>query len=317
MSYISITYRQLNQKSQQLADWLKQEGVGADSIVGIMVERSLEMIIGIFGILKAGGAYLPLDPNYPEERIKYMLTDSSARTLLTHKDIVPSPSTLTSTCQVSPTNLAYIIYTSGSTGSPKGVMMQHSSAVNILVAMQREFPLEESDAYLLKTSYVFDVSVTELFGWFLGGARLVIMEKEGEKNPGKIMDTVERTGITHMNFVPSMFHSFTGELNPGSVRKLAPLKYIFLAGEALLPGVVNEFRQFNTSIVLENIYGPTEAAVYSSKYSLSGWNGSASIPIGKPMQNIKLFILDKDNRLQPIGIPGELCIGGPGLAVDI
>ncbi|MFC2146112.1 amino acid adenylation domain-containing protein, partial [Acidobacteriota bacterium] len=320
MTYIS--YRQLNEKSNQLASLLKEKGVKSDTIVGIMVERSVEMIIGILAILKAGGAYLPIEADYPEERITYMFKDSGAEILLKDKDFTPEafnnrPKGASSHLHLSPVpaaSLAYIIYTSGSTGKPKGVMVEHQSAVNVLSALQKEYPLKKADTFLFKTSVVFDVSVTELFGWFFGAGQLIILEKDGEKDPDKILSAIQRAGVTHVNFVPSMFNFFLEILNSQNINKLSSLKYIFLAGEALLPGVVDKFRRFNTTIALENIYGPTEGTVYSSKYSLTDWENSGSIPIGSPMQNNKLYILDKYHHLQPIGIPGELCIAGVGLA---
>jgi amino acid adenylation domain-containing protein/non-ribosomal peptide synthase protein (TIGR01720 family) len=344
---IAITYGELNQKSRQLALLLKERGVKPDTIVGLMVDRSVEMIVGILGILKAGGAYMPIDPEYPEERVHYMLKDSEVNILVKNSNIlsgnkivncqlsivngqlnsplergapkgrgVSKPSTLTPTCQVSPANLAYIIYTSGTTGKPKGVMVEHRSAVNTLAALQNKYPFEEQDVYLLKTSYVFDVSVTELFGWFLGkrGGKLAILEKGGEKDPKTIIDTIANAGVTHINFVPSMFNVFAEAINPQNTKKLSGLRYIFLAGEALLPPSVNRFRNLNKQIALENIYGPTEAAIYASWYSLSLWSGHDNIPIGKPLPNVRLFILDKYKHLQVIGVPGELCIAGAGLA---
>jgi amino acid adenylation domain-containing protein len=322
-----ITYHELNKKANQLAFLLKEKGVKTNNIVGILLERSLDMIIGILGILKAGGAYLPIEPDYPEERIVYMLKDSGAEILLKDKDFTPeafnncpkgaSPLGIWNLeFGISPRGgqLAYIIYTSGSAGTPKGVMVEQPSVVNVLLALQKEYPFGKSDAYLFKTSVVFDVSVTELFGWFFGAGRLVILEKDGEKDPGKITDIIEQTSISHINFVPSMFNAFLETLDRHNINRLSGLKYIFLAGEALLPGVINKFRQLGTGIQLENIYGPTEGTVYSSKYPLSHWHGRGSIPIGKPIRNIKLYILDKDNHLQPIGVPGELCIAGVGVA---
>jgi tyrocidine synthetase-3 len=337
---IHITYREISRKSGQLAHLLRQKDVQPDTIVGIMVERSLEMIMGILGILKAGGAYLPIDPEYPEERINYMLKDSGAKLLVTtdnkegekvrswegekillELEEIPKsskcsthPLTFLPSYLQSPSNLAYVIYTSGSTGRPKGVMVEHVSAINILLALQYRYPLWESDVYLLKTSYVFDVSVAELFGWFPGGGRLAVLEKGGEKDPQKILDTIEHDGITHVNFVPSMFNAFVEKLNSQNVGKLSGLKYIFLAGEALLPGMVNKFRRLHTQVALENIYGPTEGTVYSSWYSLSQWSGMGRVPIGKPLQNVGLYILDKKDHLQMVGVPGELCISGIGLS---
>ncbi|MCP5052951.1 MAG: amino acid adenylation domain-containing protein, partial [bacterium] len=197
---------------------------------------------------------------------------------------------------------------------PKGVMIEHRSVVNILTAMQRQYPLNKFETFVLKMSYVFDVSVAELFGWFRGGGRFVLLERGGEKDPLKIVDAIENAQITHINFVPSVFNIFVDQLNHRNVKKLSTLKYILLCGEAVLPGSVEKFRQLNTGTVLENIYGPTEATVYSSNYSLSQWDGDGPIPIGKPMQNIIHYILGKGNQLQPIGVPGELSIGGTGVA---
>jgi tyrocidine synthetase-3 len=328
MTHMShVSYRELNKKANQMASLLKEKGIKSDTIVGILLERSIDMIIGILAVLKAGGAYMPIDPDYPGERINFMLADSGAAILLKHNDLTPEafnncPKGTSSfgiwnlEFGISPPGgqLAYIIYTSGSTGKPKGVMVDHKSVVNILFTLQKEYPFKKSDAYLFKTSVVFDVSVIELFGWFFGAGRLIILEKNGQKDPNKILGAIERMDVTHINFVPSMFNAFLEVLNPQEVNRLTGLKYIFLAGEALLPGVVNKFGQLGTRIQLENIYGPTEGTVYSSKYSLSHWDSRRSIPIGKPMRNIKLYILNKDNYLQPIGVPGELCIAGVGLA---
>jgi non-ribosomal peptide synthetase component F len=239
---VQLTYKELNEKSYQLAEVLREKGVRADNIVGIMLERSVEMIIGILGILKAGGAYLPIDPGYPRERIDYMLKDSGAGILLTN--LSAGHHFHRSSNQFSthhPGNLAYVIYTSGSTGKPRGVMVNHCPVVNILTALQRMYPFKETDAYLGKTSYLFDVSVIELFGWFLGGGRLVLLEKGGERDPGKILAAVEYHRITHINFVPTMFNVFADELREEKVNSLGHLRYIFLAGEALPAGVVDKF----------------------------------------------------------------------------
>jgi len=344
---VSLTYKELNQKSHGLACQLKEKGVGPDTIVPIMVGRSIEMIVGILGILKAGGAYLPIDPEYPEERIQYILKDSNARIFLKKSEIRISksetnPNDRNSNDQkkansynvldfealdfefvsnfefrasnLNPSSLAYIIYTSGSTGKPKGVLVEHQSAVNILVDLQRKYPLTGKDVYLFKTSYLFDVSVTELFGWFLDGGRCALLEKEGEKDPQQILTAVQLHQVTHINFVPSMFSLFLEVLKTDDIYKLSSLKYIFLAGEALPAHLVHKFRNLGTDILLENIYGPTEGTIYSCNYSLSHWQGSGSIPIGRPMQNVKLYILDRQNDIQPLGVPGELCIGGIGVA---
>ncbi|MCP4146802.1 MAG: amino acid adenylation domain-containing protein, partial [bacterium] len=209
---------------------------------------------------------------------------------------------------------AYIIYTSGSTGTPRGVLVEHRSAVNILTALQERYPLGETGTYLLKTSYMFDVSVTEIFGWYFGGGRLALLEKGGEKEPSKILAAVERAGVTHINFVPGMFNIFVEALNSENISKLSRLEYIFLAGEALKGQSVAKFRHLDSKTALENIYGPTEATIYAAGYSLSQWKENEEVPIGKPMPNYRLYILDGNNNIQPLGVPGELCIAGVGLA---
>ncbi|MDQ1350457.1 MAG: hypothetical protein QG657_759 [Acidobacteriota bacterium] len=344
----NITYKKLDVQSNRLAHLLIEKGVLADNIIGIMAERSIDLVIDIMGILKAGGAYLPIDPSYPQDRIDYMLADSAVKILIIKSEIRISKYETNPNDQkiniqnknvedlmvldfehldfefvsnfeyrasnLLPANLAYIIYTSGSTGKPKGVTVEHGSAVNLLYSLQNEYPFVESDTYLLKTSYTFDVSVTELFGWYMGGGKLAILEKNGEKDPQVIFDWIERYFVTHINFVPPMFNAFATQLDSKHIKRLSSLKYIFLAGEALLPEFVKNFRSLNTSVRLENIYGPTENSVYSSKYSLADWSESRSVPIGRPLPNIKLFILNKYNYLQAIGISGELCISGLGLA---
>jgi amino acid adenylation domain-containing protein len=332
-----LTYRELNNRSNRLAHLLKKKGLKTGNIVGIMVERSLEMLIGLIGIMKAGGAYLPIEPDYPEERKRYMLADSASKVLVTtqalSKDIkldkeiiylsdaidrVPAPLPPHPSPAAANSCPAYVIYTSGSTGKPKGVLVEHASVVNILFALQQRYPLTTGDTYLFKTSYLFDVSVTELFGWYMGGSSLSVLAPGGEKDPQRIIETIESDSVTHINFVPSMFGVFLEVLQSDSrlMDRLTSLRYIFLAGEALPPAFVEWFRQLDPAgrIRLENIYGPTEATIYASYYSLSQWQGDRGIPIGKPLQNMCLYILDGNSRLQPIGVPGELIIGGAGVA---
>ncbi|MGD2084988.1 MAG: amino acid adenylation domain-containing protein [Candidatus Aminicenantes bacterium] len=331
-----ITYEELNEKTNQLARALRTIGTGPDNLVGVLADRSLEMVIAIFGIFKAGSAYLPIDPNYPRHRIKYILEDSSTKILVGQRryvhrfsdnmHILDLEDTQRSTVDWSkgdgqnPENvnnsqhLAYLIYTSGSSGKPKGVMINHGSVVNLIWGLFNRYALQSSDVYLLKTSYLFDVSVSELFGWFLGGGQLAILERDGEKELGTLLNTIERCRVTHINFVPSMFTAFVGALNVGNVGKISSLKYLFLAGEALPAEPVKTFREINSKTAVENIYGPTEATVYASWFSAGDWSGTGPVPIGKPLANVKLYIPDRNDRPQPIGIPGELCIGGKGVA---
>ncbi|UCH95523.1 MAG: amino acid adenylation domain-containing protein, partial [Candidatus Aminicenantes bacterium] len=346
---VSITYKELNQKSHQLAHLLKEKGVLADNIVGIMVGRSMEMMIAISGILKSEGAYLPIDPEYPEERINYILKDSSARILLTTRtytigktkenidfdgEIVYLEDNLfhqkpgTEHCPV-PTfsapaarglQLAYVIYTSGTTGKPKGTMIRHHSLVNRLNWMQKQYPLDERDTILHKTPFTFDVSVWEILWWGVTGAKACLLGPGGEKDPGIIIDAIERTHITMVHFVPSMLNAFLDHLAGNSdARKLAGLKQVIASGEALTVSQVKRFYNLlhkENGTGLANLYGPTEATIDVSYYDcFDDYNLEAiSIPIGKPIDNIQLYILDNHLHLQPVGIAGELCIAGVGLA---
>ena len=327
----SMTYHELNMKSNQLARILRTNGVEPDEIVGIMVERSFEMVIAILGILKSGGAYLPIDSKYPKERIKFMLEDSGAKVLLMHRltvDQIEFEGEIINLDNVSvyqsnalnldagnnPSDLAYVIYTSGSTGMPKGVMVEHKNVVNLLYDMERHYPLETSDSYLLKTAYAFDVSVTELFGWFVAGVRVVILNPGFEKSPKGIIDTISKNKITHINFVPSMLHAFIEESKNNQVNDLQSLKHIFVAGEALKQDTVRSYYELFENSVLENLYGPTEATIFSTRYTTNMDELNTSVPIGKPISNTKVYILDTADKPVPLGVSGELCIGGKGLA---
>jgi len=343
-----LTYRELKEKSDRVANVLGFLGIrpGREGIVAVLMERSIEMVIGIYGILKAGATYLPIDPTYPFERIDYMVKDSAARTVMTPdfftRSFQQDGESLTNIetgideTRINPSTdpgAAYIIYTSGSTGRPKGVVLDHRGLVNIIIAFQIKYPLMERDSYILKAAYVFDVSVHEMFGWFLGGGRLIILEPGAHIDPVKITNTVIRHCVTHLNFVPSLFSVFVDylkqqekeqeqeqeqekEQEPKKILYLIrrSLRHIFVGGEAFLPEPAIKFLQSNTGISLENIYGPTEGTIYTTVYSLSGWDRQGSVPIGKPFSNIRLYILNKNNGLQPVGVVGELVISGVNLA---
>ncbi|MDP4147651.1 MAG: amino acid adenylation domain-containing protein, partial [Bacillota bacterium] len=326
-----LSYRELNERANQLARMLRRRGVGPDKIVGIMVERSLEMIVGIMGILKAGGAYLPIDPEYPKERIEYMLEDSKVDILLTQTQLVGKSEFSGNIIEIdredlyvgdssnlekinTSNNLAYVIYTSGTTGKPKGVMIEHRSVVNIMIDLQDKYPLLESDSYLLKTNYIFDVSVSEIFGWFLGNGKLVILKSQAEKDLEVIAETIINNQITHINYVPSMLNLFLMNTNKLNSLVSSNLKYIIIAGEAIQKKLVKELINLKSNISFENAYGPTEATIYATKYSLIDINEERNVPIGKPLSNTRIYIVNKNNKLQPVGVPGELCISGEGLA---
>lgn len=330
-----LTYRELNHRANQLARTLRQRGVKAESIVGIMLERSLEMSIGLFGIIKAGGAYLPIDPMYPQDRINFMLEDSGAQILLTKQkylykvncdiDIIDLEEETVYIQEDSnleiinkPTDLIYVIYTSGSTGKPKGTMIEHYSVINRLNWMQNQYPIGAFDVILQKTPFTFDVSVWELFWWSLNGASMCFLKPGGEKDPELITSEIERNNITTMHFVPSMLSCFLEYIEgQKDSEKLRSLKHVFSSGEALHLQQVERFNmllkpKFNTRLI--NLYGPTEATVDVSHFDCSLDVQLKVIPIGKPIDNTKLIIIDKRNKLQPIGVVGELCISGDGLA---
>ncbi|MCP5051334.1 MAG: amino acid adenylation domain-containing protein [bacterium] len=320
-SLASISYRELKQRAGQLGHYLREQGVGPGTIIAVMMERSLEMIIGIYGILKAGGAYLPIDPGYPEERIDFMLKDSNVKGTL---ETVGANLVFTQQSGKSNDHLphatspAYIIYTSGSTGNPKGVIIEHRSIVNRLNWMQRQYPIGEGDVILQKTPFTFDVSVWELFWWGHTGASVYFLEPGGEKDPGAIIRAVERHRVTTMHFVPSMLSVFLefveGREDP---HRLASLSNVFASGEALTPDHVERFNRVIPShlpVRLHNLYGPTEAAVDVTYFACPQNETIDMIPIGKPIDNISLYILNADGLPQPTGIAGELYIGGIGLA---
>ncbi|MFC2145875.1 amino acid adenylation domain-containing protein [Acidobacteriota bacterium] len=337
---ISITYRELNDKSSQLAHLLIEKGVLPDTIVGIMAERSIEMMVGIFGIVKAGSAYLPIDPDYPGERIQYILNDANVKILVkkSNKNSEFTPSDLpgwegetillapgyypgkgeVSLCQVSPTNLVYVIYTSGTTGKPKGVTIAHFSLVNRLNWMQKKYPVDKTDTILHKTPFTFDVSVWEIFWWAITGARVCLLVPGGEKEPEAIIDAIERNKVTTMHFVPSMLSVFLDYLKEtGKSKQLSSLKQVIASGEALAISQVKRFHNLlyqENNTRLANLYGPTEAAIDVSYYDCFEKEEPQVIPIGKPIDNIRLYILDKYLHIQPTAIAGELYIAGVGLA---
>lgn len=331
------TYQEFNEQANQLARVLRKQGVTRDDVVAIMLQRSLEMILGIFAILKAGGAYLPIAPEYPTERIALLLEDSQAKILLTAGPVQNdlrfvgevldlSDAKLYSAEQadnlpyINYTNdLAYVIYTSGSTGTPKGVMIEHRSVANRLHWMQRKYSLNAHDIILQKTPFTFDVSVWELLIWSMVGAKVCFLEPEGEKEPGRIVEAIDEFQITTIHFVPSMLTAFLSYLEsfPEKLEKLASLQRVFASGEELKPSQVRDFNYYLNKAygtVLSNLYGPTEASIDVTYFDCFPEQNLDVIPIGKPIDNTQLYILNPANQLQPIGIVGELHIGGIGLA---
>ncbi|MGE7057158.1 non-ribosomal peptide synthetase, partial [Paenibacillus glucanolyticus] len=339
----SLTYGELNERAERMAAVLRSKGVAVETIVPIAAQRSLSMMIAIMAVLKAGGAYLPLDPEHPPERIRGILEDSGASLLLAGTkwihtlpafqgetlDLDALATTAASELplgeeetvlppQAGPEHLAYVIYTSGSTGQPKGVMVEHRAAINRLHWMQTAYPLNERDVILQKTPITFDVSVWELFWWSFAGASLYLLEPGGEKEPAVMLRAIEEQAVTVMHFVPSMLGVFLPyAADSGRGGELRSLRYVFASGEALKPAHVAGFYRLmergGSQGRLINLYGPTEATVDVSYYDCPD-AGAGAIPIGKPIQNIRLHIVDERMRPQPIGVFGELCIAGASLA---
>ncbi len=330
-----LTYKELNEKTNQLARFLREKGVDQGSIVGIMLERSLEMIIGIMAIEKAMGAYLPIDPHYPIDRINYILEDSGTTLLLTNKKFdsietekqiekiyLEDESLYKGDCsnllyKADSDSIAYVIYTSGSTGKPKGTMIEHHSLINRLEWMQKKYSIDENDTILQKTTFTFDVSVWEMFWWSIQGAKVCFLEPGAEKDPGMIVRAIEKNNVTVMHFVPSMLTSFLEHLkDTGEAERISCLRQVFASGEALTPTQVGLFNSLlkTNGTKLANLYGPTEATIDVSYFDCIEEDCVNSVPIGKPIDNIQLYVMDKKMQLQPIGVPGELCIAGVGLA---
>lgn len=333
----SLNYLQVNKHANRLSNFLIKKGVQLEDIVGISIDRSFELIIAIIAIHKAGAAYLPLDARYPKERISTIIEDGKPKIIITtsanrenlHRqdniilidDILSEPLSKNDNnpnIKVSSQNLAYILFTSGSTGRPKGVMIEHHSVINKLAWMQYMHPINNNESLLLKTPVTFDVSVWELFWWFFNGSSLTILPPEGEKDPNTIVETTKNNKVSTLIFVPSMFAPFVEYLKlKNAVSNLSNLKYVILIGEALSPQLVMDFNQLRTNTFsprLVNTYGPTETTVAVSYYNCQEINPIDKVFIGRPIFNTKLFVLDKNKQICPIGVSGELVVSGENLA---
>ncbi|MDQ1352897.1 MAG: tyrocidine synthetase, partial [Acidobacteriota bacterium] len=306
-----LSYRQLNEQSNRLAGLLVEKGVLADNIVGIMMERSVEMIVGIIGILKSGGAYLPIDPGYPQERIDFMLKDSAAKILLTaaecvfnfhHSSFIIHHSSHSS-------HLAYIIYTSGTTGKPKGVIVEHGSIFNTIYWRRQEYNLSAADRSLQLFSFAFDGFLTSFFTPVVSGTPVVLLSDDEAKDITRIKEIIISEKITHFICVPSLYRWLLGA---STGKELSRLKVVTLAGEQVTPDLVEKSKQLNPLLEIVNEYGPTESSVLASINR--DIQPGATISIGKPIANSGIYIIDKDEKLSPIGIPGQLVIFGKGLA---
>ncbi|MCE7009273.1 amino acid adenylation domain-containing protein [Kibdelosporangium philippinense] len=304
-----MTFVELNALANQVAHTLTERGIGPDDPVGLQVERGIEMVAGIYGIWKAGAAYVPLEPSYPAARLRQMSAGLAA--VLTEKDIAAARGypDVNPARDASPNDLAYVIFTSGSTGEPKGVMVEHRALVNRIHWMAAEYRLTGSDVVLQKTPFSFDVSVWELTWPLITGARLVILRPDGHKDPDHLVDVIKSDGVTTIHFVPSMLRAM---LEHGRWHECVSVRQVFCSGEALPKSVTSAFFATGTDASLHNLYGPTEATIDVSQWTCHA--GDQTVPIGHPIQNTTLSVLDEHMRDVPPGAPGELYIGGVGLA---
>jgi amino acid adenylation domain-containing protein len=334
-----LTFAELDARATTLARVLVRRGVSSGVLVGVCMERSRELVVSLVAVLKAGGAYVPLDPEYPADRLAFMIADARCPVLLTqqrvadtvlaslpHEPNAPAVDVLSidrdwdtivsdartpgvSLPEVKPDDLAYMIYTSGSTGKPKGALNRHRGIVNRLLWMQNEYKLTTADSVLQKTPFSFDVSVWEFFLPLLAGARLVMAEPGGHRDPAYLAEVIGAQKITVMHFVPSMLRAFLEE--PAAARCGATLRDVMCSGEALPYDLQQRFfGVIGGSVGLHNLYGPTECAVDVSYWACRRDDERRTVPIGRPVANTQLYVLDEAMEPVPIGVAGELYLGG-------
>lgn len=322
-----LSYADLDRRANQLAHRLRGMGVHTDTLVGVYMERSLEMVVALYGILKAGGAYVPVDPDYPPERVTYMLRDAAAPVVITQAHLADRlPPTETRQLQLDatwrtiedepatppdvtskPGDLAYMIYTSGSTGQPKGALNTHRGIDNRLCWMQAQYRMTPADVVMQKTPFSFDVSVWEFFWPLIVGARLVIARPGGHRDPRYIARLIQERGVTILHFVPPMLRHFLEEPQAGACTSL---RHVVCSGEALPYDLQEAFFARFTEAQLHNLYGPTEAAVDVTHWTCRRRDPRKIVPIGHPVANTQVHILDPLLQPLPTGVPGELYLGG-------
>ncbi len=329
-----LTYAELDARSDRLAAVLRAHGAAPGGVVGVCGERSPALLVGLLAVLKSGAAYLALDPELPLQRLRLMLDDAGAELVLGDLPGQPSGRRVLSLAgpwpepagggtavapeppRSAPDDPAYVLYTSGSTGRPKGVQVSHAAICNRLAWMQETFALDPRDRVLHKTPFTFDVSVWELFWPLLSGARLVLARPGGHRDAAYLVRAIAEHRITVGHFVPSMLRHFLAELSLGELSPGAPsaLRRVFCSGEALTADLTERFRECLPSVELHNLYGPTEAAVDVSWWDCREQAPVGLVPIGRPIANTRLHLLDRSLRPVPVGVPAELHIGGVQLA---
>jgi amino acid adenylation domain-containing protein len=330
MDDVRLTYGELNRRANQLAHALRTMGVAPDVPVGVCMDRSLGMVVSLLGILKAGGAYLPLDPESPPARLETIIREARLSLVLTQERFVALMRTIEGRVvavddpdlrldeqsradldvSVEGDNLLYVIYTSGSTGIPKGVMVTHAGVCNRLLWMQDQYHLRADDRVLQKTPYSFDVSVWEIFWPLLNGACLVIATPGGHRDASYLLDVITEKQVSVVHFVPSMLELFLAQ--PG-VERCVSLRLVIASGEPLQLDLQRRFFG-RLQAMLNNLYGPTETTVDSTFWNCDPKTSLTIVPIGRPIANTQMYILDRTMHPVPVGVTGELYIGGAGVA---
>jgi amino acid adenylation domain-containing protein/non-ribosomal peptide synthase protein (TIGR01720 family) len=326
-----MSYDELDRRANQVAHALRKRGVRPDVLVAIAAERSIELVVGLLGILKAGGAYVPIDPDYPGERIAFMLEDAGASVLLSQwpvasrlpahgasllcldsdRSAIEAEPTTKPAVTLDGENLAYTIYTSGSTGRPKGAGNRHAGLRNRLLWMQERYGLRADDRVLQKTPFSFDVSVWEFFWPLMAGATLVVARPGDHRDGERLIELIRRDAVTTLHFVPPMLQAFLS--TPGAA-ECTSLRRVICSGEALPAELVRRFFETSAAAELHNLYGPTEASIDVTEWECRREHVGASVPIGRAIANTRMYVLDRQGHPVPPGMPGELHIGGIGLA---
>lgn len=323
------TFKNLETKAKQVAAFIQNHTEKSESIIAVLCERSVDFLATVFGVILSGKAYLPLDPKAPKDRNELILKQANSQTVLyldKHRAGLEENelkrfeiSEVYKTNfdyraeNISPEDSAYVIFTSGSTGTPKGVEIKHKSVINRIEWMQNAFNLDSNDVILHKTPSTFDVSVWEIFWWAITGTKVAVLPANEEANPIEIIKAIEANKVTTMHFVPSMLNAFLDYVNSSSsFNEIKSLKRVFCSGEALSPNHVEKFHQLLSDVELINLYGPTEATVDVTWHRTSKVENP--VPIGKPIDNTRIYIFDKTRRVRPIGMVGELAIAGIGVA---
>ncbi len=314
-----LTYRELDRRASRLAQHLRQLEVGPDVLVGLLVERSLEMVVGILGVLKAGGAYVPMDSSYPEERVAFMCADAKVRLLLTQSSLSEfdwngSEAATQDAARARPDHLAYVIYTSGSTGRPKGVCIEHRNIVNYVLGVAQRLQLEAGMNHAMVSTIAADLGNTVLFPALATGGCLHLISQERAQSQAMLSDYFRREKIDVLKIVPSHLAALQSGRNP---QEVMPASRLILGGESSRLDWIERLRALSPKCEIYNHYGPTEATVGVLTYHVGEQmprTRSGTLPLGRPLPNSRIYLLDAHGQPVPIGEQGELCIGGDGVA---